>query len=70
MPSAVLIAPNGAIFVADGHGGNSNARVLKFAKDGRLIKTWGKKGSGRSSVRREDQSGIPERHHDWQCARR
>ena len=45
MPSAVLIAPNGDIFVADGHGGNSNARVLKFSRDGRFIKTWGKKGT-------------------------
>jgi DNA-binding beta-propeller fold protein YncE len=45
MPSAVLVAPNGDIFVGDGHGGASNARVLKFSKDGRFIKTWGKKGS-------------------------
>ena len=45
MPSAVLMAPNGDVFVADGHGGNSNARVLKFSKDGRLIKAWGKKGT-------------------------
>ena len=45
MPSAVLVAPNGDIFVADGHGGNSNARVLKFSKDGRFIKTWGKRGT-------------------------
>jgi len=44
-PSAVLVAPNGDIFVGDGHGGNSNARVLKFSKDGTFIKTWGKKGS-------------------------
>ena len=45
-PSDVKIAPNGDIFVADGHGGNSNARIVKFSKDGRFIKTWGKKGSG------------------------
>src|SRR6266850_2595488 len=44
-PSAVLIAPNGDIFIADGHGGNSNARVLKFTKDGKFIKAWGKKGN-------------------------
>src|SRR5437667_6253813 len=44
-PSAVLIAPNGDIFVADGHGGNSNARIVKFSKDGKFIKTWGKKGT-------------------------
>ena len=41
-PSAVLVAPNGDIFIGDGHGGNSNARVLKFSKTGAFIKTWGK----------------------------
>lgn len=46
MPSAVLVAPNGDVFVGDGHGGNSNARVVKFSKDGRFIKAWGKKGTG------------------------
>jgi sugar lactone lactonase YvrE len=45
MPSAVLVAPNGDIFVGDGHGGMSNARMLKFSKEGRLIKTWGKRGT-------------------------
>ena len=44
-PSGVVVAPNGDIFVADGHGGNSNARVVKFSKDGKFIKAWGKKGS-------------------------
>jgi sugar lactone lactonase YvrE len=45
MPSAILVAPNGDIFIGDGHGGNSNARIVKFARDGRFIKTWGKKGT-------------------------
>ena len=44
-PSAVVTAPNGDIFVADGHGGKTNARVVKFDKDGKFIKTWGRKGS-------------------------
>jgi sugar lactone lactonase YvrE len=44
-PSAVLVAPNGDIFVADGHGGNTNARIVKFDKAGKFIKTWGKKGA-------------------------
>jgi hypothetical protein len=44
-PSDVVVAPNGDIFVADGHGGNSNARIVKFSRDGKFIKTWGKKGS-------------------------
>jgi DNA-binding beta-propeller fold protein YncE len=44
-PSAVLVAPNGDIFVGDGHGGNTNSRIVKFNKDGKFIKTWGKKGA-------------------------
>ena len=45
-PSAVLVAPDGDIFVADGHGGNTNARIVKFSPEGKFIKTWGKKGLG------------------------
>jgi sugar lactone lactonase YvrE len=44
-PSDVVTAPNGDIFVADGHGGNTNARIVKFTKDGKFIKSWGKKGT-------------------------
>jgi streptogramin lyase len=45
-PSDVVVAPNGDIFVADGHDANSNARIVKFSKDGKFLKTWGKRGSG------------------------
>jgi streptogramin lyase len=45
-PSDVVTAPNGDIFVADGHGGNSNARIVKFSRDGKFIKAWGRKGTG------------------------
>ena len=45
-PSAVLVAPSGEIFVGDGHGGESNARIMKFSEDGTFLKTWGKKGTG------------------------
>jgi sugar lactone lactonase YvrE len=44
-PSQVLVAPNGDIFVGDGHGGTSNARIVKFANNGRFLKTWGRKGT-------------------------
>src|ERR1700722_1177235 len=43
-PSGIAIAPNGDIFVTDGHG--KNDRVVKFSKDGKFIKTWGHHGSG------------------------
>jgi sugar lactone lactonase YvrE len=45
-PTDIIVAPNGDIFISDGHGGDSNARILKFTKDGKFIKTWGKKGAG------------------------
>jgi sugar lactone lactonase YvrE len=45
-PSDVAVAPNGDIFVADGHGDKTNARIVKFSKDGKFIKAWGKEGNG------------------------
>ena len=46
-PDDVAIAPNGDIFVSDGHTpAMGNARVMKFAKDGKFIKQWGRHGSG------------------------
>ena len=43
-PSGIAIAPNGDIFVTDGHG--KNDRVVKFSKDGKFIKAWGHHGAG------------------------
>jgi streptogramin lyase len=48
-PNDVLVAPNGTIFVSEGHGG-ANSRILKFSKDGKLQKTWGTKGSGEGQL--------------------
>jgi sugar lactone lactonase YvrE len=47
-PTEVAIAPNGDIFVADGHGEKptDNARIMKFDAHGKFLKTWGKKGTG------------------------
>ena len=44
-PSDVFVAPNGNIFVADGHGPQTNARIVKFDKNGKFIKEWGGHGS-------------------------
>ena len=43
-PNDVLVAPNGDIFVSEGHGAGNN-RVLKFDKAGKFIKEWGKLGT-------------------------
>jgi DNA-binding beta-propeller fold protein YncE len=45
-PTDVVIAPNGDIFVTDSHRNGKNNRVVKFDKNGKFIKEWGKKGSG------------------------
>ena len=42
-PTDVAVAPNGDIFVSDGH---VNSRIVKFSKDGTFIKAWGKRGDG------------------------
>ena len=43
-PSDVVVGPNGDIFVSDGE--STNTRIVKYSKDGKLIKFWGTKGSG------------------------
>jgi DNA-binding beta-propeller fold protein YncE len=48
-PNDVLVAPNLDIFVSEGHG-SGNARVLKFTRDGKFIKSFGRKGSGRGEM--------------------
>lgn len=52
-PSDVITAPNGDIFVTDGHApiapfipANLDMRVMKFDAKGKFIKQWGKAGSG------------------------
>ena len=44
-PNDILVAPNGDIFVAQGHGAPVD-RVFKFDKTGKFIKAWGKRGTG------------------------
>ena len=47
-PNAVLVTPQGTIFVSDGHeaGPGHNARVMKFDRNGHFIKQWGEHGIG------------------------
>jgi DNA-binding beta-propeller fold protein YncE len=44
-PTDVVIAPNGDIFVTDSHRNGKNNRVVKFTRDGKFSKEWGRKGS-------------------------
>ena len=47
-PNDIAIGAKGDVFVVQGHtpGPDGDARVLKFDKNGRFIKSWGSKGSG------------------------
>jgi len=49
-PTDVVVAANGDIFVTDSHRNGKNNRVVKFTKDGKYIKEWGHKGSGRGEL--------------------
>jgi DNA-binding beta-propeller fold protein YncE len=42
-PTNLALAPDGSLYVTDGYG---NARVHRFAPDGRLLHSWGEPGSG------------------------
>lgn len=42
-PTDTAVGPGGEIYVTDGYG---NARVMKFSKEGKFLKQWGKKGTG------------------------
>jgi DNA-binding beta-propeller fold protein YncE len=42
-PTDIAIAPTGEFYIADGYG---NSRVMKFSREGKLLKQWGEEGSG------------------------
>ncbi|HEV7966128.1 MAG TPA: peptidyl-alpha-hydroxyglycine alpha-amidating lyase family protein [Candidatus Acidoferrales bacterium] len=44
MPTDVAFGLNGEIYVADGY---KNSRVQKFDKNGKFLKSWGRRGSGK-----------------------
>jgi sugar lactone lactonase YvrE len=57
-PGDVTTAPNGDIFVADGHGTvapdlppDTITRIIKFTPDGKFLKAWGSLGSKPSQFR-------------------
>src|SRR5262245_29030090 len=54
--SAVAVAPNGDIYVVDGHGEGTNDRIVKFSKDGTFITAWASTARGRANSRRRTAS--------------
>jgi hypothetical protein len=51
--SSVVVAPNGGIYVGDGHGIGTNDRIVKFSKDGKFIMAWGKHGTAAGRSRQQ-----------------
>jgi sugar lactone lactonase YvrE len=49
-PTDVVVAPNGDVFVTDSHRNGVNNRVVKFTREGKFIKEWGRKGSGPGEI--------------------
>ncbi|HSM59942.1 MAG TPA: peptidyl-alpha-hydroxyglycine alpha-amidating lyase family protein [Longimicrobiales bacterium] len=43
-PSDILVAPDGSLFVADGHDAGGNNRIVKLAADGSFLMAWGETG--------------------------
>lgn len=50
-PSDMLVAPNGDIFVADGHDATGNNRIIKFDKNGKFLMQWGSEGGDHGEFR-------------------
>ena len=50
-PSALLVAPSGDLFVADGHDADGNNRIVKLSADGRFLKEWGTTGTANGEFR-------------------
>ena len=46
-PTEMMAHPNGDIYVTDGY---RNARVHRFTRDGRLVKSWGTPGQARGPI--------------------
>jgi sugar lactone lactonase YvrE len=50
-PSDVLVAPDGHIFVADGHDAGGNNRIVKLTNDGEFVMEWGSTGTANGQFR-------------------
>jgi len=50
-PSDMLVAPNGDIFVADGHDAGGNNRIIKFDSEGNYLMQWGEAGGDHGQFR-------------------
>jgi streptogramin lyase len=71
-PTSVVVAANGDIFIAEGHSGQASdsppatvARISRFSKDGKFIKSFGKLGSGPAEFRTPHDITIDKQGRLW-----
>ncbi len=79
-PNAVITAPDGSIFVADGHSGQGmltdqaieagraagqTGRIMKFAADGTFVKAWGRIGTLHGEFRTPHALAFDSRGRLW-----
>jgi DNA-binding beta-propeller fold protein YncE len=57
-PADVLVAPDGEIYVLDGHGAGGNNRVVRFDGSGRYLGHWGSSGPGPAAGEMSDPHAI------------
>lgn len=65
-PTGIAFSSTGDRFVTDGYG---NARVHKFAPDGKLLLSWGEPGTRPSEFRLPHNIGIDRHDRLWVCDR-
>lgn len=71
-PNDVAVAPNGDIFVADGHRPGTNNRIVKYNKDGEYLMEWGAPGAERGefnephglAISSENKLFVADRHNN------
>lgn len=66
LPTALAIASTGEWFVSDGYG---NARVHKFSPDGKLLLSWGERGSGPGQFALSHHVRVDRHDRVWVCDR-
>jgi sugar lactone lactonase YvrE len=49
-PTDIVVSASGDLFVTDSHRNGKNNRIVHFTKEGKFVKEWGRKGSGRGEL--------------------
>lgn len=64
-PSDVVVAPDGHIFVADGHDAGGNNRIVKLSPEGEFVMEWGETGEADGQFRDVHALAMDSRGRLW-----